>query len=309
MIEQWFKHVAAPVMIDSAGKYGAGMSLEVISRELRRLGVAEDAVILSNKLAWRRVPLAGPEPTFEPGAWFGLQHDAVQDISREGILRCWEQGNELLAPYQAALVTVHDPDEYLAAAVDSADHARRLNDIIGAYESLEKLRDSGKVKAIGIGAKDWRSIKQLSRHCRFDWVMFANSYTLYSHPAELSEFMDELARAGVGIINSALFHGGFLVGGEFFDYRLINPNDAADQQRLRWREAFWDQCKRFGVSPMDAAISFGRMHPAIHAVAVSSSRASRVEAHVAAVDRVIPRDFWYAMSSAKLMQEHALPIG
>ena len=112
IVQAWVANVAAPIVIDSAGKYGAGLSLEVIGRELAALGVDPSAVIISNKLAWRRVPLETPEPTFEPGAWFGIEHDAVQDISYEGILRCWHEGNELLGHYQAQLVSVHDPDEY-----------------------------------------------------------------------------------------------------------------------------------------------------------------------------------------------------
>ena len=40
-----------------------------------------EKVLISNKLAWKRVPLPHPgaEPTFEPGAWVNLKNDAVQD--------------------------------------------------------------------------------------------------------------------------------------------------------------------------------------------------------------------------------------
>ena len=37
--------------------------------------------MISNKLAWKRAPLLTDEPTFEPGAWVNIKHDAVQDIS------------------------------------------------------------------------------------------------------------------------------------------------------------------------------------------------------------------------------------
>lgn len=296
IVEAWVHEVAPPVVIDSAGKYGAGLSLEVIGRELQRLAISEDQVIISNKLAWRRTPLKTAEPTFEPGAWFGLEHDAVQDISHDGILRCWEEGNALLAPYRASLVSVHDPDEYLAAAAGAEDHRRRTEDIVGAYKALEKLRDDGQVAAVGVGAKDWRSIRYLSDYCRFDWVMFANSYTIYSHPSELSAFMDQLALADVGVINSALFHGGFLVGGDFFDYRLIDPSKPADAQKLAWRARFWKLCERHAISPMDAAIAFGKSHPAVHAVAISSSRADRVRDHVRSVSQELPADFMKAMN-------------
>ena len=48
---------------------------------LQELGVPPDKVLISNKLAWKRVPLTTPEPTFEPGVWVNLKNDAVQDIS------------------------------------------------------------------------------------------------------------------------------------------------------------------------------------------------------------------------------------
>ena len=143
LVRSWFDQVGAPVAIDTAGKYGAGLSLEVIARELDAADVDPANVIISNKLAWRRVTLKGPEPTFEPGAWIDLQHDAVQDISYDGIMRCYEDGKRILGKYTQQLISVHDPDEYLAAAGDAADRNKRINDIIEAYRALAELRDSG----------------------------------------------------------------------------------------------------------------------------------------------------------------------
>ncbi len=76
-----------PVVFDSAGKYGAGLALESLGK------------------------------SFEPGVWDGLEYDAEQRISAEGIL--------------------------------------------DAYSSLARLKAQGKVSAIGIGAKDWRVIREL----------------------------------------------------------------------------------------------------------------------------------------------------
>jgi D-threo-aldose 1-dehydrogenase len=164
IVEQWIHSGLSTVVIDSAGKYGAGLSLEVIGRELRRLGVEPNSVLISNKLAWRRVPLTTPEPTFEPGAWFGLQHDAVQDISYDGILRCWEEGNLLLGDYSAQIVSVHDPDEYLSASADADDRRRRFSDIVAAYRALHELKAAGKLRRseselkIGEPSKSWINI-------------------------------------------------------------------------------------------------------------------------------------------------------
>ena len=99
------------VVFDSAGKYGAGLALETLGKCLKHLNVHPDNVIISNKLAWVQTELKTKEPTFEPGVWKNLKHDAVQKISYDGIIECFEQGNELLNGYTPQMVSVHDPDE------------------------------------------------------------------------------------------------------------------------------------------------------------------------------------------------------
>lgn len=301
IVAQWLGCGLPLVAIDSAGKYGAGLSLEVIGRELKRHHADMSSVLISNKLGWRRVPLQGAEPTFEPGVWFELQYDAVQDISYDGILRCWEEGNQLLSGYNAQLVSVHDPDEYLAAANSPEDRRHRLEDIVAAYRALCELRDARQVAAVGVGAKNWQVIRELSDHCDFDWVMFANSFTIMHHPPELIQFMRTLADRQIGIINSALFHGGFLLGGSFFDYRAINPQDAVDQSRLQWRTRFQEACNQLGYSPFEVGVAFGKSHPAVTSIALSSSRPDRVAEHVRTASITLPPEAWKRLKQLQLV--------
>ncbi|QDS90281.1 Pyridoxal 4-dehydrogenase [Rosistilla ulvae] len=292
VVAEWFRRVEAPVFIDSAGKYGAGMSLEIIGRELSRLNIDPADVVISNKLAWTRQPLVGDEPTFEPGAWFGLTHDARQEISYEGILRCYHQGNELLGDYQAGLVSVHDPDEYLAAATDPADRKQRWHDIEEAYRALGELRSDGKVLGVGVGAKDWTSIRDVCDRVDLDWVMLANSLTIMKHPPELLAFIEQLDEAGVGILNAAVFNAGFALGGKFYDYRVVTGESAEDRELLDWRQRFQTACQRFDVAPAAACLEFARSVPGIQAVAISSSSPHNIARTVAAVDGAAPPSFW-----------------
>ena len=291
-----------PAAFDSAGKYGAGLALESLARCLRELGLGADDVVLSNKLGWYRVPLRGAEPTFEPGVWIGVGHDAEQRISEEGIVECWEQGNELLAGYRADLVSVHDPDEYLAAAAGPADRARRLEDVVGAYRSLAALKREGKARAVGIGAKDWRVIRELSDRVELDWVMLACSFTVLSHPRELMDFIESLARRGVGIVNSALFHGGFLTGGDFFDYRRVDPAEAEGARLLAWRAKFFELCELFGITPFAAAVRFGLSAPGIVAIALNTGKPERVAENARSPAVEVPPAFWDAMRDASLLE-------
>lgn len=292
LVDSWLEASGSPLCIDTAGKYGAGLALEVLGRELPRLGLSPSDVTISNKLAWRQVPLQGSEPTFEPGVWKGLKHDAVQDISREGILRCHEDGCRLLGDYRPKLVAVHDPDEYLQAATDANDRTRRMKDILQAYETLIELRQSGDVVGVGVGSKDWRVIEELSTHVDLDWVMFANSFTIMNHPSELIEFIERLAVRDVGIINSAITHGGFLVGGDYCDYQPVTPGIPSDDRRLAYRDQLTAICGRHNASVFDVCAVFGASHPAIHALAVSSSRPERTAETAAAASTTLPADLW-----------------
>jgi D-threo-aldose 1-dehydrogenase len=301
----WFDHVAPPVVLDSAGKYGAGLALEQIGRVLTKLDVPPEQVILSNKLAWKRAPLTTPEPTFEPGLWIDVEHDAVQRINYDGMLECWAEGCRLLGgAYRPQLVSVHDPDEYLAAAMSPDDRQRRFADVVDAYRALAELKQRGEVRGIGVGAKDWRVIEAIDAAVALDWVMLAACYTLLRHPPELVAFMKRLADRGVGIINSAVFHAGFLVGGKYFDYRVLDPNSDADRKLLAWRKGFAALCQGHGITPMHACVQFALSGPGVVAVALNTSHADRVAQNVAATVTPVPAQFWASMEEEGLLGEN-----
>jgi D-threo-aldose 1-dehydrogenase len=302
LIRGWFRCVEKPVVIDTAGKYGAGLALEVIGRGLKDLGIDPTDILISNKLGWYRIPLTSREPTFEPGAWVDLEYDSEQRFGYDGIIQCFEQGNELLGQqFSPAMVSLHDPDEYLNAAISPADRENRLMDIGESYRALSDLKQEGRVSAVGIGAKEWIIIRELYAHVSFDWVMFANSYTVLKHSVELRGFMDQLKRDGVGIINSALFHGGFLTGGNKFDYREVDPDSEKGKFLYDWREAFYGICRAHRVDPVEACIHFGLSHPCISAIALNTSQPGKMVRNVEILQKEIPSEFWAALKKQGLI--------
>ena len=303
IVEQWVAQTQGPVVIDSAGKYGAGLALENTARHLRKLGIHPDQVVLSNKLAWKRVPLTSAEPTFESGIWADLKHDAVQCISYDGILECWEQGCELLGEYTPSLVSIHDPDEFLDAATSSADRSDRLNRIEDAYRALHDLKNQGRVKAIGIGAKNWRVIAELYERVALDWILFANSMTIMRHPPELVAFMEQAQRQNVGIINSAVFHGGFLTGGSHFDYRLVEEKREQDAPLFDYRRRLANLCDQWDIQPANACIQFGLCGPGVCSIALNTSNPDRVKENVEAGNNSLPSAFWNALRKEGLIGE------
>jgi D-threo-aldose 1-dehydrogenase len=305
IMQEWFNASETPVMIDTAGKYGAGLALEVIGEGLTRLGIEPDQVTISNKLGWYRTPLKTTEPTFEPGVWANLEHDAVQMISYDGILKCWQQGCELLGEkYKPELVSVHDPDEYLMAASDDNDREKRKNDILAAYQALFDLKAKGEVKSVGIGAKDWLAIKELYEQVPFDWVMLANKFTIFSHSRDVLKFMEKLHHNGVKIINSAIFNAGFLTGGDYFDYRIPDKANPADQPLFEWRDKFFNICNRFNISPGDACLKFALSSPEITAIAINPSKPERISRNKEILEKNFPNEFWETLKKEGVIEKY-----
>jgi len=308
IVAQCVANSKKPVVFDSAGKYGAGLALESLGKSLKQLNVPPADVMISNKLGWLRVPLTTPEPTFEPGVWKDLEYDAVQKISYNGILECFEQGNQLLNGYIPQMVSVHDPDEYLDAATSAADKEQRYQDILEAYRALAGLKQQGKVKAIGVGAKKWNIIQKISNDVALDWVMIANSMTIKNHPDELLAFMDSLAKKGVSIINSAVFHAGFLTGGDYFDYKLVDDTHPQRDTLYAWRQKFNSLCAQFNIKPATACVKFGLAAPGVVGIALNTTNASRVKDNIAMAEADIPVGFWKEMHREGLINERGLAL-
>ncbi len=305
IVRECLKSSDGPVVFDSAGKYGAGLALEELGRLLSLLDADPGRIIISNKLGWLRTELTTEEPCFEKGVWMDIHHDAKQAISAAGIISCWEQGNHLLGKkYRPGLLSVHDPDEYLAAAGnDSGLREKLYNDILEAYNSLFELKKSDGSILIGVGAKDWKIIREISKNIDLDWAMFANSLTLFSHPGELVSFMSELHAKGVTIINSAVFNAGFLTGGNYFNYRLVSREDTGHIKLFKWRDSFFEICDSFSVSPSHACIRFGMSHPAVAAVALNTSNPDHVKRNVGEVQNDVPSELFNVMKEQGLIDK------
>lgn len=302
IVGKWIHHQPEVTVIDSAGKYGAGLALECIGSCLKDLNVDPERVLISNKLGWKRVPLGSENAKFEENVWVGIGHDAMQNFSYEGILECYEQGNELLGDYTARLVSVHDPDEYLESAKTPEEAEQFYRNILESYRALADLRASGKVLGIGVGSKDWTIIKRLfDDGVPLDWVMFANSFTLYSHPQDVADFMEQLNRARITIVNSAVFNAGFLIGSEWFDYKKVTPEGRPEL--FEWRERFNKLCNEYGITPALACCQFALSPPGVSSLALNTSKPERVADNVALVNTPIQHEFWRALKDSQLLDD------
>jgi D-threo-aldose 1-dehydrogenase len=188
---------AGRITFDCAGKYGAGLALETLGKILNDLNIDPNTIQISNKLGWRRIPLTHSSPTFEIGVWVNILHDAVLDISYQGMMSAYHEGNQLLGKYKATIVSVHDPDEYLGGANDETELLLRMRNLSEAYRALFELKSSGQVSSVGVGSKDYRIIQFIGQKFPLDWIMTACSLTPLVHPSPHLVMLKSLSQRGV----------------------------------------------------------------------------------------------------------------
>jgi D-threo-aldose 1-dehydrogenase len=278
---EWFRHVEPPLLISSSGGCSTGAELEVLARSLDRLEMSPDEVIICTELDWT----------------------GATSPSCDRVVESWAESCRVQGQYVPKLAAIGSLDEYLAAAPLPAERDRRFSDILDSYRALGELKATGQLIGIGACAKDWRIVREIDAVVTLDWVMLVGSYTVMNHTVPVLDFIAGLGKRKIPVINSGVFHAGFLVGGQFLDNRLVSLDNAADQRLFAWRKAFVALCQGHGVSPAHACIQFGLSTPGIVAVALTTSRPERIAENVEFVLRKVPESFWTSMKEERLLAE------
>lgn len=224
------------------------------------------------------------------------------DISYDGILACFEEGNELLGNYSASLVSVHDPDDYLNDAKSNSEQEQRKKDILAAYQCLNDLKSQKQVESIGIGVKNPEIIEYLlANGVHLDWTMIAGVLTPYVHSIYTRTLIETLHSNSIQIINSAVFNSGFLVGEDYYNYVLQDPQQ--NFSLYEWRHNFFRICKKHQFFPAHVCVQFSFLFAEVQSVALNACRREHVAMNFKNIYENIPvnHDIWKDLSDEKLI--------
>ena len=267
---------------DVAPLYGVGLAEHRLGACLRR--VDRRSIVLSTKIG--RLLDAQPGDA-AAGAFAGAYPFTFHyDYSYDATLRALEHSLQRLGTNAIDIVLIHDVNERWQGDRLEERYAEAMN---GAYRALRALRDSGAIKAIGVGVNDWRILERFARDGDFDCFMLAGRYTLLDHTA-LDTFLPDCTRRGIGVLMAAPFNSGILAtgarpGATFF-YQEAEPEIMARTQRI---EAV---CARHGVAIAAAALQFPLGHPAVSSVVTGMASEAEAAANVAHCRAIIPDAFW-----------------
>ena len=133
--------------------------------------------------------------------------------------------------------------------------------------------------------------------------MFANSYTIHSHPVELATYMQTLKRKHIIVINSAVFNGGFLIGSDYYNYQKVDPSTESGRSLHLWRDTFMEICLQFNVNPVEACFLFGMnsIPNTITSVALNAAQPQQVKDNIHMLTAKINVAFWKELADRGLI--------
>ncbi|MFT4028974.1 MAG: aldo/keto reductase [Protaetiibacter sp.] len=249
--------------LDTSNNYADGESERLIGAAIRELGgLPTDRLVFSK----------------------GDQDPVTGAFTGERMRRSFEESTERLGLETLPLYQLHDP--YTVSVADAMAPG-------GAVEALLRLRDEGRIGAIGIAAGRRALVEEYVTTDAFDVVLSHNRYTVVDRSAE--RILELAAERGMTVFNAAPFGSGILAGGNFRgrSYGYSEPS----AEFLAHVDRFRALCAEWGVGPATAALHFSLREPRIATTVVgvnSVERLAELERHLNAVVDV---EFWAALDA------------
>jgi D-threo-aldose 1-dehydrogenase len=263
---------------DTAPHYGVGLSERRIGDFLAGRPRAEFTV--STKVGRLLVPATGSVDGAEE--FYGTPAlSRVRDYSRAGVLASLEGSLRRLRLDRVDIALIHDPDDFMSAAVDDA------------YPALADLRSQGVVGAIGAGMNSAAPLTWLAERCDLDCVLVAGRYTLLDRSAA-DRLLPLCRQRGTAVLAGGVFNSGILADPRDdarYDYAPAPAAVAARARRMR------DACARYGIPLAAAALQFTLRDPAVTAAVVGARTPAEIRSDVSYLSAHIPAALWTELES------------
>lgn len=272
---------------DTAPHYGLGLSEKRLGRALADRPRGD--YVISTKVGRELVSNPDYAGELDMENSFAVPATLMRQPSYDydGIRRSLESSLERLGMDYVDIVYIHDPEAYNLDAVLSS-----------ALTAVEKLRDEGVVKSIGIGSKSVGALQRGVAEGDLDMIMVAGRYTLLEQPAA-EELLPLCEERGVNVVLAAPFNSGILATSkpsskDRYEY------GSAPSELLQKAQEISDVCEAFGVGLPAAAVQYPLRHPAIINVVAGATNRIQIEGNVRSMDHKIPRELWQELAARGL---------
>ncbi|MEO0521774.1 MAG: aldo/keto reductase [Pseudomonadota bacterium] len=274
---------------DTAPWYGFGRSERVVGDMLRCTDY-----ILSDKVGRLLIPGAVDSPA-DFGMVDPLPFHVVYDYGYDGIMRAFEDNLQRLGLDRIDILLAHD----IGTFQHGDENARHFRDLAhGGYRAMDQLRQSGQVKAIGLGVNENQVCLDALGIGNWDVFLLAGRYTLLEQTA-LDALLPACRKAGTSIICGGPFNSGILVGREMWNYAK------APEEVVKKARALGEVADAFDVPLAAAALKFPLGDELVCSVIPGPRNKRELEQIVDWFETSIPSEFWAALKTKGLMNEAA----
>ncbi|BBZ30573.1 oxidoreductase [Mycolicibacterium madagascariense] len=279
-------HRAGIAFFDTAPLYGYGVAERRLGEVLVRID--RGAYAVETKVG--RLLRTGADPAEDPNVdapLFGgepLYKDTgeavpVFDFSYDAAMRSIEESLDRLGLDRVDIVHVHDPDDYVDAAIE------------GACRAMCALREQGVVGAVGIATDFTETAVRVVREADVDCALIAGRTTLLDHGA-VTTLLPLAYERGVDVIAASVFNSGILADpwrNLAYAYAPASPEHVQRARRMS------EVCAGHDVPLAAAALQFSFRHPAVVSVLVGCRTPEEVRANVDWLSLSIPEELWSAL--------------
>ncbi|WP_299967672.1 aldo/keto reductase [uncultured Roseobacter sp.] len=281
---------------DTAPMYGHGLS-ELRTGEALRWKNRDDFV-LASKVGRRLVPAPRNQIDFTP--WVNAAPNVMEfDYTYDGTMRAFEDSLQRLALERMDIVFIHDIDVFTRGDEQPEVFKQAMD---GAYKALEKLRDEGVVKAIGVGVNEWQVCQTALEQRDFDAFLLAGRYTLLEQDAQ-DTFLPLCEERGAAVLVGGGFNSGILATGarEGAKYNYTSAPPEIMEKVTRIEEV----CADHHVPLPAAALQFVVAHPAIPSFIAGTRNVDQLRQNLKWFSHEIPADFWGELKHKGLLRDDA----
>ena len=281
---------------DTAPMYGHGLSELRTGHSLR--WKRRDDYVLSSKVGRVLKPARRQDIDFAP--WTNAAPFTSHfDYSYDGTMRSFEDSLQRLALERMDICFIHDIDVFTRGD-EQPEVFRQAMD--GAWKALERLRDEGLVKAIGVGVNEWEVCHAALEQRDCDCFLLAGRYTLLEQEA-LDKFLPLCERRGAAVVLGGGFNSGILATGarEGAKYNYA-PAPAHIMEKVQKIEAV---CAAHDVPLPAAALQFVVAHPAIPSFMAGTRTTAQLAQNLKWFSHEIRPQFWADLKMQGLLREDA----
>ncbi len=262
---------------DTAPHYGHTKAEHRLGDALRRY--PREEFVLSTKVGRRFVPRTTPYDGSE--GWAApMPFQAIYDYTYDGIMRSFEDSQMRLG--MVDIVLIHDIGR-VTHGEKNPHYWRQLSEE-GGYRSLDELKQSRGVKAVGIGVNEGAAVREMMAEYDIDCALLAGRYTLLEQNT-LDDLLPECEKRSVSILLGGAFNSGIRARGlddNAHGDLKFNYGDAPKDivERVGKLERV---CRAHGVALSAAAIQFPYAHKVVATVLMGArtpdERCARTQRH------------------------------